>query len=437
MCAAYEKSKAGAVMIIGLWLAVSVPDAHAQWPQWGGPNRDFTVQTERLADSWPSRGPKKLWKRRLGDGFSAIVVDDGLLYTMYRKGKRFEYTVALDAKTGEKVWEYRSPSPVPQEGEEFPGPNSTPLVAGDRLFSIGRNAVIHCFNKKSGEVLWRRDLVAEFGCVLRQWGYACSPIAYRDLVILPVGRKEPPFSDRPPNRQEQPARPANDNAEGRTLIAFNQNDGKVVWKSQDFGIDHSSPILIHANGRDQLVLVTPEAAFAVDPASGDLLWQHAFEDIEGYMVTPIWTDENLLFCSTPRSGSRVFELIEEEGQIVPRIRWQSNHMRLVFLNPVPVGDQIVGSNGYNPATLACVAAKTGERAWVTREIAAATLVHADGKLIILTEDGELALATATPEGLSVHARCEIAEKESYTAPTLAGTTLYVRDRKFIMALDLG
>ena len=425
-------------LLVAVCVAADAQHAYAQWPQWGGPDRNFSVPDAKgLADSWPERGPKKLWKRRLGDGFSAIVVDDGLVYTMYRKGKRFEYTVALDARTGEQVWEYRSPSPVPKESEQFPGPDSTPLVAGNRLFSIGRNAVIHCFDKKSGEVLWRHDLVPEFGCVLREWGYACSPIAYGDLVILPVGRREPPFSEQPPPGQEQHVPAANEEAEGRTLMAFAQSDGKVAWKSQDFGIDHSSPILIRFNGRDQIVLVTPEAVFAVDPANGDLFWQHAFGNIEGYMATPIWTAQNLLFCSTPGSGSRVFDLIEEEGRIVPRQRWQSNHMRLVFLNPVPIGEYIVGSNGYNPATLACVDIKTGERLWVTREIAAATLLHADGKLIILTEDGELALATATPEGLSVHARCKITEKESYTAPTLAGTTLYVRDRKHIMALDLG
>ncbi|UCG34198.1 MAG: PQQ-like beta-propeller repeat protein [Phycisphaerales bacterium] len=426
-----------AMAILTTYLACGGRQAQAQWPQWGGPNRDFTAQAAGLAESWPERGPKKLWKRRLGDGFSSIVVDDGLAYTMYRRGKRFEYTVALDARTGEKVWEYRSPSPVPEENEQFPGPHSTPIVSGDRLFSVGRGALLQCFDKKSGEVLWSHDLVAEFGCAISAWGYACSPIAYQNMVILPVGRRRPPFGQQSPHGQDQPEPAADDNAEGRTLIAFDQQDGSVVWKSQDFGFDHSSPVLIDFSGRQQLVMVTPEALFAVDPANGELLWQHVFENIEAYMVSPIWLDGNRLFCSTPRSGSRLFELADEDGHTVPQLRWESNSLRSAFLNPVRIDSLIVGSSGSSPAIMTCIDMETGERKWASREVSAATTVYADGKIIILTEDGELLLATVTPEALTVHCRHQITERESFSAPTLVGTTLYVRDRKYIMALDLG
>ena len=97
------RSAAGGLVLAAAVLAGGAGEAHAQWPQWGGPNRNFTVEAEGLADSWPDDGPKQLWKKRLGGGYSSIVVDDGLLYTTYRRGSRSEAVVALDKDTGEIV----------------------------------------------------------------------------------------------------------------------------------------------------------------------------------------------------------------------------------------------------------------------------------------------------------------------------------------------
>ncbi|MHC4696418.1 MAG: hypothetical protein ACYTFA_06735, partial [Planctomycetota bacterium] len=110
--------------------------ARSEWPQWGGPNRNFIVETGALADKWPEEGPPRLWHRELGEGYSSIVVDDGMLYTMYRKTptSEEEYTIALDAGTGKTVWEHNAPSPfTPDMARYGPGPHSTPLVVGNRL----------------------------------------------------------------------------------------------------------------------------------------------------------------------------------------------------------------------------------------------------------------------------------------------------------------
>ena len=422
-----------------MWIGMSAfgSEGVAQWPQWGGPNRDFTMQSQGLADSWPEKGPQKLWKKRLGDGYSSIVVDDGALYTMYRKGKTsFEYTVALDATTGRKLWETKHASPVPRTARDHPGPHSTPLVVGDRLFAVGRNAVLRCYRKADGEVLWEQDLVDKFGATFSEWGYSPSPIAYDNLIITPVSRRSPKFANVAPSAPREADKPVDENAEGRTLMAFDQEDGQVAWKTQDIGIDHSSPILIDVQGQMQLVLLTPEAVFAVAPATGELLWRQNFDRVSGYMVTPLWIDGSLLFFSTPDTGSRALELAKQENGTVPNERWHNRQMRLSFANPVQVGDLVVGSSGH-PAITTGVNIKSGKRAWADRSFGGATFLHADGKLIILDVDGQLGLATATPEGLTVHSKCKVTEKESFTAPTLVGTTLYVRDRKNIMAFDLG
>ena len=429
--------KAAAFVLTLLGVALAASTARAQWPQWGGPNRNFQVATAGLAETWPEEGPKHLWKRRLGDGYSSIVVDDELLFTMYRKGASTrEYTVALEAATGKTVWEHRNRAPVPRSGREHPGPNSTPLVSGDWLYTIGRNAVLHCLGKKNGALVWKRDLVEEFGMPLGQWGYSASPIAYGDVVIVPVSRREPDFANTPPSQQGERKREADENAQGRTLMAFSKADGHVVWKSQDFGIDHSSPILVTWEGRDAVVLVTPEAIFGVDPRDGKLLFKKQFVRVSGYMVTPLWLEGNRLFVSTPDNGSRVLQLAKENDQTAIKELWSSRRLRMTFFNAAHLGDYVMGSSGHNPAILTCLDLNTGRRTWADRTFSGATLLHGDGKLIILDENGFLALATATPEGLTVHAKCQITERESYVAPTLVGTTLYVRDRKHIMALDL-
>ena len=173
-----------------LVIAAGPAVASAQWPQWGGPDRNFMVDTEGLADSWPDEGPPKLWHRELGDGYSTIIVDDGLLYTMYRLDED-EFSIALDARTGETVWEYRNWSPFTETMTQYgPGPHSTPIVAGDRVFTVGTNALPHCFDKKTGKVLWKRDLVAHFEAPLLNYGYGCSPIVYGNTIILSVGRTQ-------------------------------------------------------------------------------------------------------------------------------------------------------------------------------------------------------------------------------------------------------
>ena len=206
-------SAACAILIV----STVTKQAAAQWPQWGGPDRDFTVETTGLADKWPEDGPRKLWHRELGDGYSSIVVDDGLLYTMYRVGED-EFSVALDARTGKTIWTHRNRSPFTEEmARDGPGPHSTPLIAGDHVYTIGTNAVLHCFDKKTGKVIWKHDLPAEFGAPVPWFGYGCSPLAYEKLVILPVDR----------TRDDDEQRTGGIDGAGQALMAFEQDTTSI------------------------------------------------------------------------------------------------------------------------------------------------------------------------------------------------------------------
>jgi outer membrane protein assembly factor BamB len=418
-----RSSRVSRIALAAAALLVATP-VLAQWPQWGGPNRDFTVTAEDLAGKWPRGGPKQLWHRELGAGYSSIVAAAGVVYTMYRKKPTddVERTVALRAATGETIWEHPQPAPLPRE-PDGPwgglGPNATPLLVGDRLYTVGSLAVMHCFDRHSGKILWQRDLHRDFDARRYEHvGYAISPIAYQGTVIVPVGHNEGDGSGK------QPA-----------IVALDQETGEVVWQGHDFQVAESSPTAIRFAGQDQLVFLAPQRLVGIDPQDGALLWSLPYEGPPG-APTPVWNGEDRLFFYAG-GGSGVgkgVRLALEDGKTVASEVWSSAKSAFFVGTPVRLGDTLYG--GANKFFIA-VDLKTGERRWAKRGIKGASCLYADGKLILLTSEGELILATATPRGLAVRSRSKITEEYSLTAPTLVGRTLYVRDRKHIVALDLG
>jgi len=399
---------------------------YAQWPQWGGADRDFTADTSKLADSWPEGGPKRLWHRTLGTGYSAIVVDDGMLFTMYRKSKPdpYEFTIALDAATGETIWQKRNMAAVPSAtedyGKRFSGPNATPLIVGDRLYTIGRNAKLQCFQKTDGKILWKQDLLKKFGAQIETCGYSPSPIAFHNTIIMPVGLSEKGAH------------------EGNSLVAFDQTTGDVVWQRHKFRLNHSSPVLIKYQGQDQLVLCTKETVIGVAPADGELVWQYTLptERMEGIFATPVWDGKDTLFFSSREMGCAI-RLAKGEGKTTVEPLWSSHKTPLGMGTPVLMDNMLVAAKrGVAPLFMA-VDTETGKRLWIKRLFPMATAIGGDGKLIVLDHKGLLALAGVTRDGLTVLSQHQLTEQESFTAPTLVGTTLYVRDEKHIIALDVG
>lgn len=400
------------------------------WHQWGGANRDFVVDDLGLADTWPATGPPVIWSRPLGTGHSAILVDEGRLYTMYRAGDARarggpwdaeEAVIALDAATGKTLWEHKYPS----RREDFSfgaGPHSTPLVVGERLFTIGTNQQFFAFDKRSGTVLWSHDFIKDFGApelLIRpvvKVGYGCSPIAFGDLVICSVG------------------------GPGQSVMAFRQHDGSVAWKAGDFLTSAAAPILIDFNGAPQLIFLAGGTITALDPRNGVVLWSHAHDpgnDLN--CATPLWGDDDILFVSSAyKAGSRAIRLKAQGDLTVTEELWFTNRVRFMFLNAVRVGEFVYGTTGdFGPAFLTALNVTTGQTAWQHRGFSRASLVQAGDKTIIMDEDGDLALARLTPEGATILAEAKIFDTTSWTAPTLVGTTLYARDREKIVAIDLG
>jgi outer membrane protein assembly factor BamB len=387
----------------------------SDWAVWGGPHRNFQSPAKGLAASWPSGGPRKLWSRALGEGFSAAAVEGNRLYTTFSMAGR-EVIVALDAATGKTIWEYAYDTPFAEGATDVgAGPYAMPQVIGDRIVTVGGTGKLHSIDKRTGKPVWSHDLYAEFGGSRMSYGYSCHALPYDNLLIFLVGGAR------------------------QAIVAFDQADGRLVWGRHGYKNAHSSPLLINVDGQDQVVALMAAQVAGFDPRSGDLLWEHPHPTQYLAISTPVWGSDNILVVSAAyEGGTRALHLTQRSGRTTVRELWHNPRVKVHFGSVIRIGDTIYGASGENgPAPITAVDVKTGRILWHSgRQLAKAQLLLADNKLIILDEDGVLALGTVSPKGLTVHSRVQLLDKVAWTPPSLAGSTLYVRDRKNLMALDL-
>jgi outer membrane protein assembly factor BamB len=390
--------------------------ASNDWLLWGGPRRDFVTEFTGLASTWPADGPRKLWTRTIGDGYSPIAVEGNVLYTAYHRGSE-DVIVAIEASTGKNLWEfaYESRFQAWVPSSVGPGPYAMPQVVEDRLVTASGAGKIHSIDKKTGRSVWSRDLYTEFGGTRLEWGYSCHALPYKDgLLFLAGGR-------------------------GSGALALRKSDGSVIWKNLDFRNAHSSPLLIEVDGQPQVVALLASEVIGIDPENGQKLWQHPHNTEYGLAIsTPVWAPGNLLFVSSAYSaGSRVLQLNQSGGKTTVKELWHSPRLQSEMSTLIRLGDYVYFSSGQGAPLMTCVNIRSGEIAWQQRGFAKAQLVAAaEGKMILLDEDGTLALVEATPKELRVLAKASLLQSLAWTPPTLVGTKLYLRDRKDLMALDL-
>jgi len=339
---------------------------------------------------------------------------------MYRRGDA-EVIVALDAATGRAQWEHAYDAPLTRDGyfdvwlnSAGPGPYSTPLIADGIVFAVGVTGKFHALDLKTGALRWSHDLVALFK--LKGYNaFASSPLAYERDVILPLGGSE------------------------AGVVAFKRDTGALAWRSDPLPLAPGSPIVIDVDGHKELVVWLQQEIVALNPNDGRTLWRHPHPSQLGLNIsTPVWERGKRLFvASAYGGGSRMLRLSRVDGRTKPEELWFNNRMRLHFGCAIRIGHLVIGSSGdFGPAFIVALDVDTGAEVWRDRTFARAQMVDANGTLVIIDENGDLALASVSDEGLRVHARKQILTSNAWTPPTLVGSTLYVRDRKDILALEL-
>jgi len=410
-----RSSLPGGALVCGVAFSWVASPATAQWPQWGGPSRNFVVTSTGLASHWSEQGPKNVWSRALGEGYSMIAVEDGKLYTSYRDGDD-EIVVSLDAETGKTQWEHKYPAPKiegidPQFGL---GPAVTPTIHEGLVYSLGRTGNLVCLDAKTGKSVWSHDVVKEYGAKPPEFGFSSSPMVYGQTLIAMIG------------------------GTGSGIAAFDLKDGSLLWKKHDFGNLYASPMLIQVGGQEQLVTIIDREVVGLSPKNGEILWRHPFENQwKTNVCSPLWGDGILFVSSGGDAGSKGLRLSLDGDKTKVEELWSSKKMAVGgHSNAVRVGDVVYASTG-SAALLGAVNVRNGEVSWRKRGFANSTVLFADGKLIVLDEDGKLSLTIPQKDDLKVESQVELLKKNAWTAPTLVGKRMYVRDKETIMALDLG
>jgi outer membrane protein assembly factor BamB len=405
----------GGVLSLGLvFLLASTRAFEGDWRQWGGPSRNFSVRAD-IAPSWPEGGPRQRWRRTLGDGFSSIVGDGTTLYTMYRDGAD-DVVVALDATSGKTAWETRYAAPFDETCSQRLGqaPRAAPLIASDRLITVSAGGLMHSFDRQTGTKQWTLPLVTT-ATDAKPCGYSTSPVLFRNTIVTMAGGK------------------------GRGVVAVDLASGREVWAAQDFSNGYSSPLLIDVGGSPELIAFTAGEISGLDPTTGALEWSVPHPADYGVNVAmPVWGDDGVLFVSSAyNGGSRALKLSRKDGRVQAEERWANKRVRIHFGNAVRIGDRVYAANGdFGAAPLVAVDVNTGDPVWRDRSVPRASLLAVGSQLLALGEDGVLILATPKADGLQIDGRTQVFSGLSWTVPSLIGSTLYLRDRKEVVALDL-
>ena len=400
-------------------MASPAPLVDDSWRLWGGPRRDFVVTATDLfpktGEKWLATPPRKLWERPLGDGYSGIAVEDGILYTGYRQTDH-DVVVALEAATGKTVWEYAYAAPFKNAyaGGVGPGPYAMPQIVGDRVVTASGIGQIHSIEKKTGRPVWSWDLYKNAKGNPLDFGYSSHALPYKDSLIVVAGGK------------------------AGAVLKLRQSDGSAMWQKLSLQNAHSSPLLIDVDGQAQVVILLGSEIVGIDPESGDLLWRHPHRTNNGLAIsTPVWAPGNLLFLSTAYDGgARVLKLTRTGASTDVQELWANGRIQSHFGTLIRQGGFVYLSSGQSVGLLTAVELQTGRVAWQVRDFVKAQLLAADGKLIVLDEDGNLGLGIASPEKFQAVAKWPLLASVAWTPPTLAGHRLYLRDRRVIMALDL-
>jgi outer membrane protein assembly factor BamB len=398
----------------------------ADWPLWGGFRHNFTADETPLAATWPASGPREIWRRPLGDGYSGIACVEGRLYTMAHRAMPYwlvfteqqEVAMALDAATGETVWEYAYQESFRSQFSEIgPGPYAMPQVVGDRVFTAGAGGKLKALQRRDGALLWERDLYEELGGTRLPYGYSSHAVPYKDNLLVLAG------------------------GERQGLACLSQATGETVWAKLGFQNAHSTPILITVDGQEQLVALAGKMIFGADPATGEMLWSRSHSTDYGLAIAmPIWAPDRslLVYSAAYNFGAEALRLRQSAGKTTVEPVWRDKRLQLHFDNMILADGALYFTRGHSgPAFFTAVDLETGRELWQTRDVAKSSLLALpDGRILILDETGLLAIATATRERLTIHAKHKILSEKAWTPPTLVDGRLYVRDRAEIAAFDL-
>jgi len=378
--------------------------ALCDWTFYRGPLQNG-VSTEKLP-ALPTGDLRQLWKTNVGIGTSSITVSGGHAFTMGNAGDQ-DSIFCFDAATGHEIWKYDyklSPDPRNFEG----GPAATPTVDGNRVYTVSHQGDLFCLDAATGKKVWYKHYQQDFHGKRPQWGFAGSPLVEGNLLILDAG------------------------APGASTIALDKATGNIVWKAGNDGAGYASPIAATLGGKRTIVMFKAAALVGLDASNGQELWRQPWKtSYDVNAATPIVTGNRIFVSSGYGHGCALLEV--SGGRIAER--WQNRNLRSHVNSPVVWQGAVYGIDGDASAKspLVCLDLETGKVKW-SEKMRGGALVVADGKLVLLSELGELIVGDASADGFKPSLRQQVLGKRCWVQPTVANGRIFCRNNNGDLAV---
>ncbi|QDV86287.1 PQQ-binding-like beta-propeller repeat protein [Stieleria magnilauensis] len=391
------------------------------WPQYRGVDADGKSAESIGRTDW-SNGANVIWKSETPLGFSSFAVADGRLFTVIATDQH-EVLLALDATSGDELWRKPMGSSQYEQGggnagaagnKGGDGPRSTPSVSDGNVYVYDSYMVLQCYDAKTGNPIWKQDIINDFAGRNIKWLNATSPIVDGDVVYVSGG------------------------GAGQSFLAFNKNDGRLVWKSGDETITHATPSLSTISGEKQLVFFVQSGLVGVDAATGTERWRAKFPFSVSTAASPV-VDGNLVYCSAGYGvGAGLFE-VQGNGK-VDEVWFKANELMNHWSTPIVHNGHLYGIfefKKYGRAPLQCVELATGEIKWKEYGFGPGNCILVGEKLVVLSDAGEVVIAAATPDVYQELARDDVLSGKCWSTPAYSDGRIYVRstEEAACIALD--
>lgn len=389
----------------------STPEAEkprGDWPGFRGVTRDSVVRAVRIETDWAKSPPVEIWRRKIGPGWSSFAVSGDLVYTQEQRGED-EDVSCYNLTTGEPVWRHRDKARF-WESNAGAGPRATPTLSRGRVYTFGATGILNALDARNGSVVWSRNAATDTGAKLPGWGFASSPLVTGEMVIV---------------------------ATSGVLAAYDRANGKFRWQGPAGGSGYSSPQLSTIDGVAQILLLNTEGAISVAPADGKMLWKHNWAG-DGIVQPAVIAGGNILIGSgsgLATVGMRRLAIARASDEWNVEERWTSNGMKPYFNDFVVHKGHAFGFDG---SILACLGLEDGKRKWKGGRYGHGQLILLPEQdlLLVLSEEGELALVKATADQFTELARFKAIEGKTWNHPVLVGDTLLVRNGEEMAAFRL-
>jgi outer membrane protein assembly factor BamB len=396
-----------ALFFVTLDLQGQAGNRPAEWPGLWGPGRDARVAGPLRVT--PGMRIKEIWRRPIGKGFSEVAVAGGRGYVTFSDGE-VDQLAALDLATGKEIWRSRmDPTYRGHDGSDD-GPISTPILAGERIFSLNPWGKLFAVDKATGRGLWSRDLKAELGANPPFWGFATTPLPVGNSLVIQAGGEQ-----------------------SNNLVALDQATGKTLWTSHPASQNgYSSPVLMVFGGVEQIVAATTDKVFGVKPGDGSILWSVPSPGEPHQSPVPLPGDRFLLVTW---EHATVYRIAQEGGAWKVQELWKKPVLKATYSPAVYYEGNVYGMNG---TYLVCVNPDSGEVKWREKVYNAALLLVGGHLAVIGERSGNFQLVEATPEGFREKLKAHVFNPgaRSLTGPMFVGGRFLLRNVEEMVMFEL-